>query len=369
MATQLQSIVAEGGPPIDGEPQINALLRFLVEHEGSDLHLMCGAPAKMRLHGDLHVILINGEPLILTPEMTRGWVYEILDEEHIIQFEQTGDTDLAYRVPGCSRFRVNILEQINGPGAVFRAIPETILTLEQLMMPPVLKSLAEKRQGLVVVTGPTGSGKSTTLAAMINHINHTRGGHIVTIEDPVEFVHENVKSRITHREIGAHTNSFASALKVALRQDPNVILVGEMRDLETIQLALTAADPGVMVYGTLHTNTAVGTVNRVIDVFTYEQQNQIRALLSENLTAVVAQTLLKTADGKGRCAAVEIMVVTSGIRGAIRENKIEQIDSMIETGSQQGMQSMDDCLYRMMQEGRVTPEAAREYASDQRRFQ
>ena len=369
MSEALQSIVEEGGPPVGDEPQINALLRFLVEHEGSDLHLMCGAPAKMRVHGDLHVVLINGGPIILTPEMTRGWIYEILDEEHIIQFEQTGDTDLAYRVPGCSRFRVNILEQINGPGAVLRAIPEEILTLDQLSMPPVLKTLAETRQGLVVVTGPTGSGKSTTLAGMIHHINHTRGGHILTIEDPVEFVHENVKCRITHREVGAHTNSFAAALKVALRQDPNVVLVGEMRDLETIQLALTAAETGVMVFGTLHTNSAVGTVNRVIDVFPYEQQNQIRALLGENLTAVVAQTLLKTADGKGRCAATEIMVVTSGVRGAIRENKIEQINSMIQTGSKLGMQTMDDALYHLMEEGKVTPEAAQEFATDRRRFE
>ena len=351
------------------EPQINTLLRFMVDRGGSDLHLMCGATSKIRVHGDLQPILINGEPVVLTPEMTRGWIYEILDEEHIIQFEQTGDTDLAYRVEGCSRFRVNILEQINGPGAVLRAIPEQIMTLEELGMPPVLKQLAESRQGLVVVTGPTGSGKSTTLAAMIHHINHTRGGHIITIEDPVEFVHENAKCRITHREIGAHTNSFAAALKVALRQDPNVVLVGEMRDLETIQLALTAAETGVMVFGTLHTNTAVGTVNRVIDVFPYEQQNQIRTLLGENLTAVVAQCLLKTADGKGRCAANEIMVVTSGIRGAIRENKAEQIDSMIQTGAKEGMRTMDDALYERMSNGQILPEAAREYAVDRRRFQ
>ncbi|MFQ5494155.1 MAG: type IV pilus twitching motility protein PilT, partial [Phycisphaerae bacterium] len=182
MMKTVESILPEGGPAIGDEPQINALLRFMVENEGSDLHLMCGAPAKMRIHGDLHVMLIDGKPLLLTPDLTRGWIYEILDEEHIIAFEQTGDTDLAYRVPGCSRFRVNILEQINGPGAVLRAIPEKILTLEQLGMPEVLTKLAETRQGLVVVTGPTGSGKSTTLAAIINHINHTRGGHIITVE-------------------------------------------------------------------------------------------------------------------------------------------------------------------------------------------
>ena len=350
------------------EPQINALLRYMVDMEGSDLHLMCGTSIKMRVHGVLEPLLINGEPMILTPEVSRGWIYEIMDEEHIIQFEQTGDADLAYRVAGCSRFRVNILEQINGPGSVLRAIPEEILTLKQLGMPDVLEKISESQQGLCVVTGPTGSGKSTTLAAMINHINTTRGGHIITVEDPVEFVHENIKCRITHREIGAHTNSFPSALKVALRQDPNVLLVGEMRDLETIQLALTAAETGVMVFGTLHTNTAVGTVNRVIDVFSYEQQNQIRTLLGENLTAVVAQTLLRTADGKGRCASVEILVVTPGIRAAIRENKIAQINSMIQTGSKLGMLTMDDSLYELMSAGKVTPEAARERATEPARF-
>ena len=363
------STAAAETPLHPGEPQIHTLLRYMVDHQGSDLHLMCGAPAKMRVHGDLVDLCINGEPLILTPDVTRGWIYEILDEEKVIVFEQTGDVDLAYRVEGCSRFRVNIAEQINGPAGVLRAIPEEIQSLKELGMPKQLAEISERRSGLVLVSGPTGSGKSTTLAAMINHINHSRGGHIITIEDPVEFVHENALCRITHREVGRHTNSFAAALKVALRQDPDVVLVGEMRDLETIQLALTAAETGVMVFGTLHTNSAVGTVNRSIDVFPFEQQNQIRAMLAETLEAVVAQTLLKTADGTGRVAAMEIMVITPGIRAAIRENKIEQINSMIQTGSKVGMQMLDEHLIQLVEDLRITPEAAAVQAVDKRRFQ
>jgi len=362
------SAPALGGPAVGDEPQINALLRYLVDLGASDLHLMCGAPVKVRIHGDMTDVLMNGKPMILTPEITRGWMYEIMTDERIVSFEQEGDLDFAHRVAGVSRFRVNVMEAVNGPGAVFRAIPEEILTLEDLGLPEMLTKISEYTHGLVLVTGPTGSGKSTTLAAMINHINTNRGGHIITIEDPVEFVHENKKCRITHREVGEHTQSFEDALRVALRQDPNIVLVGEMRDLETIRLALQAAETGVMVFGTLHTNTAVSTINRVIDAFPSEEQNQIRTMLAESLSAVVAQTLLKTADGKGRVAAQEIMIVTSAIRAAIRENKIEQIGSMLQTGKREGMQTLDDHLQQLMENMRISPEVARERAIDKRRF-
>jgi len=340
----------------------------MVDVKGSDLHLMCGARPLIRVHGDLERIDFGDGDVVLTPEMNRGFIYEILNDDQIRHFEATGDLDLAYELKGVARFRVNVHNQINGPSTVMRTIPADIATVDELGLPNQLKEIAKFSSGLILVTGPTGSGKTTSLAAMMDQTNDEREGHIITIEDPIEFVHQNKSCLITQREVGVHTNSFAAALRVALRQDPDIILVGEMRDLETISLALTAAETGSLVFATLHTNSAAKTINRIIDVFPNEAQNQIRALLSECLSSVIAQTLLKTADGKGRVAAMEIMICNPAIRNAIRENKIEQIVSIMQTSSREGMQMLDDHLLRLMSEGVVTPEAAREKALEKHRF-
>jgi len=340
----------------------------MVDVKGSDLHLMCGARPLIRVHGDLERIDFGDGGVVLTPEMNRGFIYEILNDDQIRHFEATGDLDLAYELKGVARFRVNVHNQINGPSTVMRTIPADIATVDELGLPNQLKEIAKFSSGLILVTGPTGSGKTTSLAAMMDQTNDEREGHIITIEDPIEFVHQNKSCLITQREVGVHTNSFAAALRVALRQDPDIILVGEMRDLETISLALTAAETGSLVFATLHTNSAAKTINRIIDVFPNEAQNQIRALLSECLSSVIAQTLLKTSDGKGRVAAMEIMICNPAIRNAIRENKIEQIVSIMQTSSREGMQMLDDHLLRLMSEGVVTPEAAREKALEKHRF-
>ena len=340
----------------------------MVDVKGSDLHLMCGARPLIRVHGDLERIDFGDGGVVLTPEMNRGFIYEILNDDQIRHFEATGDLDLAYELKGMARFRVNVHNQINGPSTVMRTIPADIATVDELGLPNQLKEIAKFSSGLILVTGPTGSGKTTSLAAMMDQTNDEREGHIITIEDPIEFVHQNKSCLITQREVGVHTNSFSAALRVALRQDPDIILVGEMRDLETISLALTAAETGSLVFATLHTNSAAKTINRIIDVFPNEAQNQIRALLSECLSSVIAQTLLKTADGKGRVAAMEIMICNPAIRNAIRENKIEQIVSIMQTSSREGMQMLDDHLLRLMSEGVVTPEAAREKALEKHRF-
>ena len=349
-------------------PEIDDLLRFMVEVEGSDLHLMCGAKPLMRVHGDLRVIEFGGIDRILAPESNRGLIYEMLDDDQIRHYEATGDLDLAYELEGVARFRVNVHNQISGPSTVMRTIPTDIATVDELGLPDQLKEIAQFSSGLILVTGPTGSGKTTSLAAMIDQINDEREGHIITIEDPIEFVHRNKKCLITQREVGVHTNSFAAALRVALRQDPDIILVGEMRDLETISLALTAAETGSLVFGTLHTNSAAKTINRIIDVFPNEAQNQVRTLLSECLASVIAQTLLKRSDGKGRVAAMEIMLCNSAVRNAIRENKIEQIISIIQTSSREGMQMLDEHLLRLVEQGALTLPAAREKALEKHRF-
>lgn len=340
----------------------------MVEHEGSDLHLMCGARPLIRVHGDLRRIDFSEGDVFLTPEMNRSLIYEMLNDDQIRHFEATGDIDLAYELEGLARFRVNVHNQINGPSTVMRTIPADIATVDDLGLPEQLKEIARFSSGLILVTGPTGSGKTTSLAAMIDQINDEREGHIITIEDPIEFVHNNKKCLITQREVGVHTNSFSAALRVALRQDPDIILVGEMRDLETMSLALTAAETGSLVFATLHTNSAAKTINRIIDVFPTEAQNQIRTLLSECLSSVIAQTLLKRSDEKGRVAAMEIMICNSAIRNAIRENKIEQIISIIQTNSREGMQLLDDHLLKLVELGRVTPPVAREKAFEKRRF-
>ncbi len=349
-------------------PEIDSLLRFMVEHDGSDLHMMCGARPLIRVHGDLKRIDFGKGDVFLTPEINRGLIYEMLDEDQIRHFEATGDLDLAYELEGVARFRVNVHNQISGPSTVMRTIPADIATVDDLGLPGQLKEIAQFSSGLILVTGPTGSGKTTSLAAMMDQINDEREGHIITIEDPIEFVHNNKKCLITQREVGVHTNSFSAALRVALRQDPDIILVGEMRDLETISLALTAAETGSLVFATLHTNSAAKTINRIIDVFPTEAQNQIRTLLSECLSSVIAQTLLKRSDEKGRVAAMEIMICNSAIRNAIRENKIEQIISIIQTSSREGMQMLDDHLLKLVELGWVTLPAASEKALEKRRF-
>ncbi len=349
-------------------PEIDHLLRFMVSHEGSDLHLMCGARPLIRVHGDLRRIDFGVGDVILTPEINRGLIYEMLNDDQIRHFEATGDIDLAYEIAGIARFRVNVHNQISGPSTVMRTIPTNIATVDQLGLPDQLKEIARFNSGLILVTGPTGSGKTTSLAAMMDQINDEREGHIVTIEDPIEFVHKNKKCLITQREVGVHTNSFSAALRVALRQDPDIILVGEMRDLETISLALTAAETGSLVFATLHTNSAAKTINRIIDVFPNEAQNQIRTLLSESLSAVIAQTLMKRCDKKGRIAAMEIMICSSAIRNAIRENKIEQIISIMQTSGREGMQMLDDHLLKLVDKGVVARTAAREKAFEKHRF-
>lgn len=339
---------------------IDEFFRETKRQGASDLHMVIGRPPMIRLHGDL--IPTSFPPL--SQKSNREYLYEILTPEQREHIEKKLDLDFAYELPGVGRFRGNIFFQHRGLGAVFRLIPTEIATLEQLRMPPLVRRLAESRSGLILVTGPTGSGKSTTLAAMINHINESREAHILSIEDPIEFVHINKRSLITQREIGAHTNSFHTALKVAGRQDPDILLVGEMRDLETISLALTLASFGILVFGTLHTNSAMKTVDRIIDVYPPEEQPQIRVMLAEVLRGVIAQQLLKTADGRGRVAAVEVLLGSSALSNMIREGKTNLITSYMQSGIAEGMQTMDIALLKLVQEGQITPEAALEKAQD-----
>jgi twitching motility protein PilT len=295
-------------------------------------------------------------------------VYEIAPETKIKTFEETGDVDFGYEFPGFARYRANFLNQKNGIAAVFRLIPSKVLTMEDLGLPPVLKRFANLKKGLVLVTGPTGSGKSTTLAAMIDYANLHRKDHIITVEDPIEFVHRSQQSLINQREVGVHTRSFASALRGALREDPDIILVGEMRDLETIELALTAAATGHLVFGTLHTSNAPKTIDRIIDVFPTNQQNQVRAGLSESLKGVVAQNLFKRIDKPGRCAALEILVCDSPIANLIREGKTHQVAGMMQVGKKKGNQPLDDAIMDLLRTGKISPEEAYEKASDRKKF-
>lgn len=345
--------------------KIDAYFREMKERGASDLHMIIGFPPMLRLRGEL----IPTEHPVLTAESNRDFLFEILTEDQQSTLERHRDFDMAYELDGVARFRCNFLYQHRGVGAVFRLIPTDIMTLEQLQLPPVLKTIAMLKRGLVLVTGPTGSGKSTTLAAMINYINETRDAHIITIEDPLEFVHSNKKCLFTQREIGTHALSFADALKVAGREDPDIILVGEMRDTPTISLALTCAELGILVFGTLHTNNAAKTIDRIINAFPADQQEQTRTMLAESLSAVVAQQLLKTKDGKGRCAAIEILIGSPALATSIREGKISQINSIIQTGSASGMQSMDQHLLQLVKEGRITARAAYEKAIDKKIFE
>ncbi|MEW5700890.1 MAG: type IV pilus twitching motility protein PilT [Candidatus Zixiibacteriota bacterium] len=335
-------------------PQIDDILRHMKELDASDVHLVTAAPVTFRIRGEL--VPANDRPLA-APEVEL-LVYEILSSEQIESFESQWDLDTAHTIPGYARFRVNVFRDHRGPAAVLRLIPEEPPTLAALGFPEVVTRLAETTRGLVLVTGPTNSGKSTTLAAMINHLNETQGRHIITLEDPLEFVHVNKRCLINQRQVGSHTRDFARALRASLREDPNVVLVGEMRDLETIHLALTAAELGLCVFATLHTKNAAQTVNRLIDAFPADQQAQTRVLLSEGLRGVLAQQLLRRADGTGRIAAMEIMLNTPAIANMIREGKTHQLISAIQTGRREGMQLLEHHLAQLTDEGVITTEAA-----------
>lgn len=332
---------------------ITQLLAFGVEQGASDCHLSSGEPPMLRVHGDLKRL----EHPALSKEEVHTLVYDIMNDAQRKTFEETRECDFSFEMGTVARFRVNVFLQRKGEGAVFRTIPTKILTLEELEMPPILKQLVEKEKGLILVTGPTGSGKSTTLAAMIDYLNNSFEGHILTVEDPIEFVHQSKKCLINQRELGPHTHSFANALRAALREDPDVILVGEMRDLETIQLALTAAETGHIVFGTLHTSSAPKTVDRVIDVFPPSQQAQIRAQFAESIEAVITQTLLKKKGG-GRVAALEIMTGTTAIRNLVREGKIHQVPGTMQVSQKDGMQTMDMALQNLVARGIVSKEEA-----------
>jgi twitching motility protein PilT len=345
---------------------IDALLRTLKERSGSDVHLAAGTPPRMRVKG--HLDPIEGQAA-LSDASLRALLREIVSAEQWSEYEACGDLDFAYGLPGVGRFRANYLVQQNGAGAVFRLIPEQILTVEQLDLPPAITKLADLKKGLVLVTGPTGSGKSTTLAAIVDHINKSQSKHIVTIEEPVEFVHQNQKSVLSHREVGTHTQGFGPALRAAIRQDADVVLVGEMRDRETMALAITAAEMGMLVFGTLHTSSAAKTIDRIIDAFPAKEQNQVRLSLSESLAAVVSQLLVPTADGKGRCAVYEILLRTSGLPNIIREGKITMLNSLIEGGKSQGMQTMDDTLFALVKAGRIRGSDAFMKATNKARFE
>lgn len=344
--------------------QIDALIMEMHERGASDIHMVPGMPPVLRLKGDL----VPTDREKHTAKMYRDIFFEIMTEDEQKRYQTTLELDKAYEIPGVTRLRCNFFYTMRGPSAVFRSIPSDILSLDKLGMPKGVQGILQIRKGLILVVGPTGSGKSTTLAAIIDHINRSTEKHIITIEEPLEFVHQNRKSLITQREIGHHARSFADALKVASREDPDIILVGEMRDLETISLALNCAELGILVFGTLHTNSAVKTIDRIIQVFPSSQQSQIRSMLSESLKGVLAQQLLKTADGKGRCAAVEVLICDSAVTNLIRDAKLSQITSLMQGGGGVNMQTMDQALQKLVDEGRITPEAAYFKAIDKTLF-
>jgi twitching motility protein PilT len=349
--------------------KIDAFFNLMFEQKASDLHLSSGSPPILRINGELH--RVDYPPL--ESDTLKAMLYEITPEYKIKIYEETGDVDFGYEIPNVSRFRANFFNQKYGVAAVFRQIPSKVLSFEDFEkfdapLPAVLKKFAMLHKGLVVVTGPTGSGKSTTLAAMVDYANKNRRDHILTVEDPIEFVHESKNSLVNHREVGIHTKSFASALRGALREDPDIILVGELRDLETIELALTAASTGHLVFGTLHTQSAAKTVDRIIDVFPGEQQNKIRATLSEALKGVVAQNLFKRIDKKGRVAALEILVFTTAIANLVREGKTHQIPGMIQVGKKIGNQPLDDAIMEHLRMKRISPEEAYDKALDKKKF-
>jgi twitching motility protein PilT len=345
--------------------RIHELLTFAVKIGASDIHVGAGEIPAMRVDGEI-------KRLDLAPlgaDDAKRLAYSVMSEKQKTEFENKLECDFSIGLKGLARFRINVFTQSRGVGMVLRQIPSKVLTLEDIKAPKIFEGMANYKKGLVLVTGPTGSGKSTTLAAIIDHINKNRHEHILTVEDPVEFVHVPRKCIINQREVGSHTHSFSNALRSALREDPDVILVGELRDLETISLALTAAETGHLVFGTLHTNSAPETIDRVIDVFPHEQQQQVRTMLSTSLMAVVSQALLKRADGKGRVAAHEIMIANNAIRNLVRENKLHQIPSMMQTGKNEGMQVMEECLRELALRGKISRQDAMQLANNQRMFE
>ena len=345
--------------------RIDELFRYLKEKGGSDLHLLATLPPRVRIHGNLTDVEGWG---VISNEELKDLLREICSEEQWSDFEATGDLDFAWALPGEARFRVNFLSQHNGVGAIFRIIPEKILTFDDLNVPDAIRELAYLERGLVLITGPTGSGKSTTLASIINEINEKYSKHIVTIEDPVEFVHQNKNSVFSHREVHHDAISFADALKATIRQDADVILVGEMRDRETIELAITAAEMGSLVFGTLHTNSATKTIDRLIDAFPASQQAQIRTTLADSICAIVSQLLLPTSDGNGRCAAHEILLRTNSLPNIIREGNTTMLKSVIQSGVNDGMCAMDDSLEVLFKAGQISAAAAMSKARDKSRF-
>ena len=349
--------------------KIDAFFNLMLEQKASDLHMSSGNPPILRINGELQ--RVDYPPL--ESDQLKTMLYEITPEYKIKHFEETSDVDFGYEIPGVSRFRCNFFNQKYGIAAVFRQIPSKVLSFEDFEkfdapMPSVLKKFCMLHRGLVVVTGPTGSGKSTTLAAMVDYANKNRKDHVITIEDPIEFVHESKNCLVNHREVGVHTKSFAAALRGALREDPDIVLVGELRDLETIELALTAASTGHLVFATLHTQSAAKTVDRIIDVFPAEQQNKIRATLSESLKGVVAQNLFKRIDKKGRVAALEILVFTTAVANLVREGKTHQIPGMIQVGKKLGNMPLDDSIMEHLRMKRISPEEAYDKCLDKKKF-
>ena len=344
--------------------KIDAFFKLMHEQGASDLHLVSGQPPALRIRGDMERIKYKE----LDNDELKAMLYEIAPANKIKQFEETGDIDFGYEIPGVARYRSNFFMQKNGCGAVFRQIPEEIMTAEQLGLPSVISKLASLPRGLVLVTGPTGSGKSTTLAAIVDVANRNRKDHIITIEDPIEFVHQSRGCIINHREVGIHTKSFSAALRGALREDPDIILVGEMRDLETISLAIEAASTGHLVFGTLHTMSAPKTIDRIIEVFPATEQAQIRSTLSDGIRAVISQVLFKRIDQKGLCVALEILIATPAARNLIREGKTHQIPSVIQTGKKYGMQLLDDAIMALFEKGWIAADDAYLKSNDKARF-
>jgi twitching motility protein PilT len=340
--------------------RIDTFLELVVQQGGSDLHLISGQPPRIRLHGTLYEIKYRQ----LTTEETGGLLLDIMPAHLRDEWESPScyGVDFAYEIPGMSRFRINVLRHFNGIGAVIRTIPSRLMSMEELGLPPVLMSLCREKRGLILVTGPTGSGKSTTLAAMLDFINQDRRGHIITVEDPIEFTHTNKNCLISHREVGVQTPSFGAALHAAVREDPDVILVGELRDYETISLAVTAAETGILIFGTLHANGSAVTVDRIINVFPGSLQSRIRSMLSSSLRGVISQQLVRRADGKGRVAALEVLVNTPAVANLIREGKTDMVYNVTQSSGALGMQSLDSCLRRLVQEKMITGREAYEKA-------
>jgi twitching motility protein PilT len=344
---------------------INEFLKSMYMRKGSDLHVVAGDPPRMRVHGDL-ITLDNNR---LDPAEVKSELFDIMSEQSIEQFNKHDSADFAHSIPDLARFRVNVFRHLNGVGAVFRGIPSKALTLQELKMPKALHELATATRGLILVTGKTGSGKSTTLAGVIDAINSTLKGHILTIEDPIEFVHQRKLCLMSQREIGVHSPSFAAALHSALREDPDAILVGELRDLETMSIAMTAAEMGVLVMGTLHTNGAAATIDRVVNIFPSDKQDHVRNMLSTSLRGIVSQQLLKKKDGAGRVAALEILINTSAAANLIRQGKLEQLENVMQSSGRDGMVTMDGSIKRLYEEGSITGEEAYLNAYDKSKFE